>query len=262
MRRKNTARRGIIIRSITRRTAMSLYLSGPNDSRNNRGSRYQETFFLVLSVFFFPSSSTRKSEASSRPTRVTTYFFIGARTAAVIAGIAYSVATYMHSQFFPLAIGHGRGGWKNPGAWRDWTIRTGNERARLGYTQRERHLSQRSPRGKFYSTRDVARYRGYYFPRIFFVISANCTRRAGGRSQDLRRRSPVSRNARLSTRLSFRLNKRVLILSSDVFCITAWKIMPCDSARRKSALTVAARFSFATLHVYRYIHFPFKFQVT
>lgn len=54
---------------------MSLYLSGSNDSRNNRGSRYQETFFLVLSVFFSPSSSTRKSEASSRPTRVTTYFF-------------------------------------------------------------------------------------------------------------------------------------------------------------------------------------------
>jgi len=89
-------------------TAMSSYLSSPNDSRNNRDSRYQETFSSFL---FFSFLSTRKSKASTRPTHthVTTYFFIGARTAAVIVSIAYSAATYMHSQFFPLAIGHGRG---------------------------------------------------------------------------------------------------------------------------------------------------------
>lgn len=48
MRRKNTAQRGIIIRSITGRTAMSSYLSSPNDSRNNCDLRYHETFSLLF----------------------------------------------------------------------------------------------------------------------------------------------------------------------------------------------------------------------
>lgn len=96
--------------------------------RNNRGSRYQEVFF-----FFFSLSENVKPEADLWPMSVTTYFLSGhAQHRTVIAGIAHSAATYMHLQFFfPFTIGHGRGSWKSPGAWRDSTIRIGNENAWL-----------------------------------------------------------------------------------------------------------------------------------
>lgn len=148
---KNASRkiqRGIIIRSITRRTANSpSYLSDPNDSRNNRGSRYQETFFPLLPFPPSPSSSKRKSKASLRPTRVTKYFLSGHAQRPLSPGIAYSAATYMHLQFFPLAIGHGRGGWKNPGAWRDWTIRTAKRARARAVIRSANDICRNVPRG-------------------------------------------------------------------------------------------------------------------
>lgn len=202
MRRKNTARRGIIIRSITRRTAMPLYLSGPNDSRNNRGSRYQETFFFV-SLRFFSPPRRHVNPRRARDRRALRHIFLSGHAQRPLSRVLPTQSRPICIRNFSLSrldTAGVAGKIQVRGVIGRYALETS---ARLGYTQRERHLSQRSPRGKFYSARDVARYRGYYFPRIFFVISANCTRRAGGRSQDLRRRSPVSRNARLSTAFPF-----------------------------------------------------------
>lgn len=194
LRQKNTAQRGIIIHSITGRTAMSSYLSSPNDSRNNCDSRYHETFFLLF-LLFVDDINPRRAHNRRALQHI---FYRGTHSG------RYRAYCLLNRDLYAFAIFPSRDwtrqGWLEKSrctAWLDdthWNAR--------GYTQRERHLSQRSPRGKFYSTCDVARYRGYYFPpRIFFVISANCTQRAAGLSEDLRR-SSVSRNAQLPPFLS------------------------------------------------------------
>lgn len=110
-------------------------------------SRYVR-FAEALSCWFalsrsFLSSSRRKFNARLRTHTYThtlrQIFFIGTRTKrrTVIADIAYSTATYMHSQFFPFAIGRGRGGWKKPRCVARYTHWKTRARAP------QRHLSQR-----------------------------------------------------------------------------------------------------------------------
>lgn len=181
---------------------MSSYLSSPNDSRNNCDSRYHEPFF-----FLFPLRRRYKSKASSMRRALRHIFYRGTHSG------RYRAYCLLNRDLYAFAIFPSR----------DWTRQGWLEKSKCmpwlddthwnapGYTQCE-HLSQRSPRGKFYSTCDVVRYHRYYFPRIFFVISANCTHRrpVGGFTTIPRYRETPS------YRLSFHLNKCVLILSSDV----------------------------------------------
>jgi len=136
-------------------TAMSSYLSSPNDSRNNRNSRYQETFSSFL---FFSFLSTRKSKASTRPThtRYDIFFYRGTHSGCYREYCLLSRDLYAFT-IFP-SCDWARQGLAGKIQVRGVIGRYALETSAYGYTQCERHLSQHSLRGKFYSAHDVARF--------------------------------------------------------------------------------------------------------
>lgn len=155
------------------------------------------------------------------------------------ANIAYSTATYMHSQFLRFAIGRGQG-WLEKSrcvtrlAVERYALKTG---ARC-YTQRERHLSATSFAQILLRARDTTRYREYYFPRIFFVINTNCRQRAGGLAKDLRQSGIAKKKAAaLPPSLSSKQSQYLFFLFRRVHAVFGLEIMSRDSAPRKSVPT-------------------------
>lgn len=148
---------------------MSPYLSGPNDSRNNRDSRYQETCFLLLPRFFFPPRR-HINPRRAHDRHALRHIFLSGHAQRPLSRVLPTQSRPICIYNFSLSrldTAGVAGKIQVRGVIGRYALEMG---ARLGYTQRERHLSQRFPRGRFYSARDVARYRGYYFSRIFFSL--------------------------------------------------------------------------------------------
>lgn len=182
---------------------------------------------LALSAgIFFPSSFDVNPKVIPRDARCVIFFIADAHARRPLryrANIAYSTATYMHSQFLRLAIGRGQGWleksrcvarlvvndthWKRERA----VVRSANDICR------QRVL----PAGQIlFRARDTTRYREYYFPRVFFVINANCGQRAGGLAKDLRQSGIAKKKTAARYRLPFHLNNRnIYFFSSDVYTI-------------------------------------------
>lgn len=182
---------------------MSLYLSSPNAIRKTIAAR------VITKRFSSPLLSPLCRHVNPRRARTTRralrhIFYRGTHSGRYRAYCLLSRDLYAFA-IFP-SHDWARQGWLEKSrcvVWLDdthWNAR--------GYTQRANDICRSVPRGADFiprlarATRPRARYRGYYFPRIFFVISANCTRRAAGLSEDLRRAPRISRNAQLPPFLS------------------------------------------------------------
>ena len=139
-------------------TAMSSYLSSPNDSRNNRViKKLTLSRNIFLFPFFFPfCRHVNSRRAHDRHTRYDIFFYRGTHSGCYREYCLLSRDLYAFT-IFP-SCDWARQGLAGKIQVRGVIGRYTLETSAYGYTQCERHLSQHSLRGKFYSAHDVARF--------------------------------------------------------------------------------------------------------